>query len=523
MKILIILPDLGSIPNIFSGIASICGSVKAQGHDIKLLHINEALGLEYDLNSILRQIETFKPAIIGFSSSTIHAHIAYEIAQHIKKTSQIPIIFGGPHATVSPEAILNTGFFDFVCVGEGELAFVELLERLENKADVYSVMNIWARQGDQIFKNPLRPLVSQLEMLPYPDYDIFDLKKILKIRNGWFDVISIRGCPYRCSYCQAPRINRLYQEQKATTNGWRIQKWDIDIFISYLESLLHQYSEIKIFSFVDDVFLINKKFVQQFCHQFKEKIFEPYGVKMNVQARIETVTEEILDHLEAAGTKILKFGLESGNEEIRRKVLKKEFSNDLIEKVFHMIHQRTGSLETWAFNMIGIPGETKETVNDTFNLLAKIKPDNVWFSIYYPLPQTDLFDECVENNLIDWVKFDQLSSYREDTPLRLTDFKEGELKKMYRIFNWYLNRSLHPEDTMIRTLINQVEDGDVEWKDSDHFSQFIEKNNTIIRKKYYEQQMDYFDPRWTYISLYNDWKDNTETKRTLKQYLAQQR
>ena len=523
MRILFILTDIGSVPNIFTGIASIASNARVKGHEIKLIHINDDIGFGFDIGRVIEKTETYAPDIIAFSSSTVHAHLVMDLAVHIKKKYDIPIIYGGPHASVSPKKILESGVVDFVCIGEGERAFLEFLDRFENGDDIYSVMNIWSFKDGEILKNPLRPLVKNLSELEFPDYQIFNIDKILELRNGWFDIVNIRGCPYRCSYCQSPRISKMYREQKATTRGWYIQKWGVAEIMHHLELLLDKYPQIKLFNFVDDMFLVDKKYVKNFCKAFREAIFLPHGVGMNIHARLETIDQEILEVLEDSGTRIIKIGLETGNEQLRKKVLRKGFSNEAIKKTFDLIRARNFSMETWVFNMIGIPGETRETLQDTFDLLARIKPDNVWFSIYYPLPQTDLFDECVENNLIDEKKADQLTSYREESSLYLPGFMEDDIGKVYKIFNWYLNRALHPGDSFLKELVDHVESPDFHLHDLERVANYVEYGNTMIRSEYYDAQKEYFDPRWTYISLYNDWGDNTESKKLLKGYLKEKR
>jgi len=173
MKVLLIYPNINSQVGFNFGIVFISAVLKKHGHDTKLINLNEKLAKLPDDKEIQRIIEEYKPQLIGFSAVTTQYQYALKIAKFIKGFCDIPIVCGGIHATMVPEEVIREDCFDYVCVGEGEEAILELAANIEKRVDTTHIANIWAKDNGKVVSNNVRSLPDLAE-LPRKDYEIFD-------------------------------------------------------------------------------------------------------------------------------------------------------------------------------------------------------------------------------------------------------------------------------------------------------------------------------------------------------------
>jgi len=186
VKIHFIYPDVSTYyyPSVHHGLASVSSVLKSRGHLASLYHVKK----EPSRNEILDTIQREHPDIIAFSSVTNQIGYVDIGSKWIKQEFTIPIICGGIHATLYPEEVIGFDGIDMVCRGEGEYPMLELANDLGHT----DIKNLWVKGGGDIIKNPLRPLISSLDDLPYPDYALFDCKSILEDRNGDFAILASR-------------------------------------------------------------------------------------------------------------------------------------------------------------------------------------------------------------------------------------------------------------------------------------------------------------------------------------------
>jgi len=217
MKLLFIQSD----PFAWIGKMSVSAVLKQAGHDCGIL-------IEPAEKDLMRSIKEANPEIIAFSATTGVHTWALEKAREIKRKFNIPILFGGPHATFFPEIIENKNI-DFACIGEAEEAIVELLNALEEEKDTSKIKNIWSKTGEIIHKNPIRPLIQNLDELPFPDRSLYYKRyPFLKNQNSR-DFIFMRGCPYQCSFCYNHSLQKMYKN-----NGKYIRFKNVDKAIEEL-------------------------------------------------------------------------------------------------------------------------------------------------------------------------------------------------------------------------------------------------------------------------------------------------
>lgn len=407
------------------GVLSLIAYLKLKGHFAELFII--------DGRNWLDEVKEYKPDLLGFSVLT-GGHLYVEsCAQEIKqyKRCTIPIIVGGAHPTFFPE-IINNPHIDYICRGEGELAIEELLERIDRNGDLTSIPNIWAKIDDMVFKNDVRPLIEDLNILPEPDRSHYAKYTFLK-SNPHKKIITSRGCPFSCTYCYNSAFKVLYKNK-----GQILRRRSVE---NVLKEILHlqQVGGWKTLEIVDDAFLADRKWFLQFAEEYHNKVNLPYACF----SIVNNIDKEVAEALKRSKCKCVLFGIEAGNERIRRDVYKKRVSNNDILRGAAVLHE--AGIEFLTFNMVGAPFETFTEMEETIHINQKIKTDHPWCSIMQPYPGTEIFDYCVEKGLID--KNAEITSftYFEECILKNSKKRIREIRNIQRLFfilsKWrFLNR-----------------------------------------------------------------------------------
>ena len=387
MKVLLIYPNINSQVGFNFGIVFISAVLKKHGHDTKLINLNEKLAKLPDDKEIQRIIEEYKPQLIGFSAVTTQYQYALKIAKFVKSFCNISIVCGGIHATMVPEEVIREDCFDYVCVGEGEEAVLELAANIEKRVDTKHIANIWAKDNGKVVSNNVRSLPDLAE-LPRKDYEIFDFQKMIDTEGGWVRLMTSRGCPFKCTYCFNHSIVERYKDEtgSSTKDLNYIRRHAVDEVIDEINYLLENYKNITTFIFDDDIFTSNKTYLKEFCEKYKKAVKVPFVANAHIRAFDDDRARLLKD----AGCMIIKFGLESGSERIRREILKRPMTNDDIIRAFESAHKH--NLHTSAFVMFGLPYETKEEILETVKLLSIIKPGRFRWSIFYPFPRTEAYE-----------------------------------------------------------------------------------------------------------------------------------
>jgi len=453
MRVLFIYPNLYAQIGFNYGIAFLSAILKKKGHTTSLLNINEKMGYPLDLDRIRKDIEKYNPGIVGISAVTNQFQYALEIAQMIKRYFTIPIVCGGIHATITPEEVLNSGYFDYLCVGEGEHALLELVEKLEKGEDTSSIANIWLRQNGKIIKNKVRSFVD-LNSLPAKDYTIFNFQQMIDAKNGWVGIMSSRGCPFKCSYCFNHQMVNIYKtDLKVPMKKLQyIRHHHAERMIEELSTLLNDYKNIRMFILDDDLFTLNKEYLSAFCKEYKKHINKPFVVN----GHIKFFDDERAHILKEARCEIVKFGLESGSERIRKEVLYRPMKDREIIKAFEIAHKH--DLHTSAFVIFGLPYETREDLLMTIKLLAHIKPGRFRWSIFFPYINTAAYEISKEGGFIDFEKMRSLSNFTEESCLNFGERHNLWIKKLQKVLPWYVNAYTdYACSSLYRPLIQEVE------------------------------------------------------------------
>lgn len=325
--------------------------------------------------------------ILAFSTMTGTQQWAIKVATEIKKERNVLTVFGGPHPTYFPEMIENPAV-DVVCIGEGEYPMLDIADSIDKGQDISQIPNLWIKKNGKIYKNEIRPLIEDLDSLPFPDRELYYKYLFLK-KNPFKAFIAGRGCPYKCSFCFNPKLQEIYKGK-----GRYIRFRSPNNIISEIKKVNDTYG-LKTVFFFDDIFLLDKKWLRDFTLLYKKEGLPNFAC----DSRADILDEEIISLIKEAGCFCVRFGIEAGNEEIRNKILKKNITNDQIINVSRTL-KRYG-LKFLTYNMVGIPGETIEDAFQTVELNIKIKTNFPRCSILTPYPGTEITKKAEEDGLLE--------------------------------------------------------------------------------------------------------------------------
>ena len=456
MKVLFIYPQLYAQVGFNYGVAFLSAVLKSHGHQTTLLDINERMGFDLDLDRIRREIESFSPDLIGFSLVTNQFPVGLQIARSIRSYWKSPLIAGGVHVTMDPRGVLESGAFDYACVGEGEEAMLELVERLVREEDTTHIENIWVSRNGEIVENPVRPF-PDLKTLPQKDYEVFDYQRFLDVNDGWVRLMTSRGCPFQCTYCFNHQIVERYKKDLGVSVSrlHYLRHHPVEQVMDELRYLQDNYRGISTIIFDDDLFTIDRKYILSFCKAYREVSTFPFVCN----AHVKVFDQEVAVALKEAGCKMVKFGIESGSERVRREVMNRRMNNEEIIRAFEVCHGE--GLESSAFVMFGLPSETREEMMMTLDLLAGIQPQRVRWAVFFPYIGTRAFEMSREQGLINEEKMEALRNFTEESCLELGPELNLFVNRLTKVYPWYINAlSSNTVNYLYRDLLQSVEQAD---------------------------------------------------------------
>ncbi len=438
MKILLVYPNIVESPkDISTGLAILSALCKREGYEVELIDST----FKISDREILKKTENFNPDLVLITTATNDFDHSIHIATLIKKKFEKLILVGGYHPTIAPEEAISKDCFDIVCIGEGEEALLELLKSLKKGKSRTNIKNLWFKKKEKgeikIIKNPLRPLIQNLDSLPFPDREIFDYKTYLEWNHGTATFISTRGCPFKCSYCINHLLSKKYEQK-----GKYVRFRSIDNLFQEIKEVLKKYP-VKNIEFYDDTFSLDEKRMHEFCKRYPKEI----GIPFNINVRVNAIKSEFFKLLKKAGCVRVSIGIESGDSYIRNKILKRNMTDEQILSVFDQA--KKAGLRTYSFNMVGIPFENKKSIRKTILLNRKCKPDYIGVSIFNAFKGTEIYELCRKNK---WLKKTYSRSYFQESNINHPNFKISELKKIRNSFGFKVFLSYNPLRAMIDLL-----------------------------------------------------------------------
>lgn len=363
------------------GIMYISSILKYYGHECDVF----IAGLEKD---VVRSVYDAQPDLVGFSCITGFHNWVEKMAINIKSVlNKIPIIVGGPHPTYFPEMINSEGI-DIICIGEGEDAIIELAERIQRGEDYSNIKNLWVKKDGEVKKNPIGPLIEDLDSLPFPDHKIYH-KYPYFMKSTEVPVSISRGCPYGCYFCYNAAKKRLYASSKKYVR-WR----SVEKVIAELQMLKKEYPHMKSVIISDDIIGFNKTWITEFSKEYREKINLPFFASI----RADIADEYTITKLKEANCFCLSIGVETGNEDMRRNILGKNIKNSTLIEAGKLIKGAGIKLRT--SNMFFLPSETIGDAFETVKINILMKTDYPWAYILQPYPKTRVYEYAMENKFL---------------------------------------------------------------------------------------------------------------------------
>jgi radical SAM superfamily enzyme YgiQ (UPF0313 family) len=446
MKVCLVYPDIGGVEHygarkFYHGLGYISSVLKSAGHETTLLYLQT----EPTAEAFLQQISSLAPSVVAFSATTHQFPYVAKYARWIKEA--MPAVWtmvGGAHPTLVPEEVMSEPGVDVVCVGEGEYPVLDWVSALQEGKDVTHIQNLWLRQGEDLVRNPLRPLIANLDELPFADRDLFGFDQILARNDGWVDMMAGRGCPYGCSYCCNPSLRDRFRGL-----GRYVRFRSVENVLSEIGFLTNHYV-VKTLNFQDDVFTLDRDWTLQFCQAYRQQFSFPFWINTRVE-RIND--EEMVAALARAGCRGVRIGIESGNESLRAEILKRRMSNDEIRQAFALANKH--GLNVYTCNMLGVPGETAAMIEQTIALNRELEPADLQFSVFYPYPMTELYDLCVRKGYL--LEGESLPSYYgRKSILHSPTLTAEELGEEYDRFQQLKDELRMKKDSPLRYRVYQV-------------------------------------------------------------------
>jgi radical SAM superfamily enzyme YgiQ (UPF0313 family) len=407
---------------------------------------------EIDHEKLKADLASFEPTLIGVGSMTPTIESALKSARVAKEACpDAKVVIGGPHATfMDRETLAEEPATDIVVRGEGEETLLEIVKQLPSLPKLEDVKGITFRKNGQIIRTPDRPFIQNLDALPRPAYKYIPIDKYRIMGKRLLPIMTSRGCPFQCSFCVASQMFGAGFRGRSPKN-----------VLDELEWLRDEYGAEGI-AFQDDTLTFNRKRILDICNGIIDrKIHLPWGCG----TRADVVTEEILDKMQKAHCNEVCFGVESGCQEIRD-ALKKKVSTEQIENAIKWA--KAAGIFVTVSVILGYPGETKETLQQTLDFVRRVEPDDVWLCHATPYPGTEL-RALVESNgwkmSEDWTLYNTMHPIFEDPLLpaeEIAEMRKTFYDKFYspryvlrQAVKGYLKGNLYSK-IMARTAVNYL-------------------------------------------------------------------
>lgn len=363
-------------------LATLAATAKSGGHEVEILDL---LVSNSPMEELKEKLAKFDPDVVGITFTTPKFKQMRLIADVVKEhDGNIKVIVGGPHASADPQGTLATPSVDVVVVGEGDYTLVDLLSQ---DKDLSTIGGIYFKNGKEVYQTQKRNPINNLDDLPYPAWEFFDINKYYvpypySRRNPVGSIETSRGCPFACVYCNKLIFGRKFRYKS------------VQRVVDEMECMQNiGFRELHV---QDDGFSTDLGHAKAVCDEIKRRKLDilwnlPNGI------RVDRVDKELMEKLYESGCYRVTFGVESGDPVVLKEINKK-INLDQVKLAFKWA--REAGLETHAAFMLGLPGQTEESIQKTIDFAKKLDPDYAKFNITIPLPGTVLYNSWKENNYI---------------------------------------------------------------------------------------------------------------------------
>jgi len=410
MKVLLVYPRWNyptfGEPQEPLGIIYIGAALKYAGHKVTMVDLTVE-----DIEELDRAIPDAD--MVGMSSSTALYGRACMVLDRIKeRRPDLPVILGGPHATVMPEEAISRGF-DAAVIGEGEHAVVEIAEAIQDGRPLHEIPAVYGMKGGTPERGPVREFESDIDVFKDPDRSLIHYDRYFEKSLKHVGMMASRGCPWNCLFCK-PMQDKLF--------GRKIRRRSIERLTAEMASIAESL-HTRAFIYRDDTFALAG---EKWFHEF-EKALSFAGlsdVRFSAQSRVDQVKRPLIESMIRCGLEGLAFGVESGSQKVLdfyRKGIKVEQTIAAFDLCREM------GIGTHAFIMLGAPVETKEDLDATVKLVERIRPNSVSVSVTTPAPGTDLYDIVYSSGAYNIVSPEDSDYHYNTRPIKLSELTAKDI------------------------------------------------------------------------------------------------
>lgn len=391
-----------------NGLRSISSFLRLNGHETIMVFfakyelyiqmnykIFEKLNIQQDLLKIFKDCD-----LIGVSCFTFNSYETRHIINLLRPLN-IPIVWGGTHVNLCPEDALK--YNDIICLGQGEHALLDFINRIEKNLDIYNTPNFWFKKNGKIIKNHLRPFID-INDLPAPDYsfknhylfDGFKFSKFDPTFHQYIHMYTIFGCPHNCTFCATRPLQKLFNN-----GSTKIHKKSTDKIINDLKEIRKTLSHVRYILFDDETFSVRTiKELKYFSKQYKKHINLPFTAYISPW----TITPEKMEILIEAGMSCFEMGIQTGSEKINREIYRRNYDLDyIIDLVRGIYNKYKNKLNSPPFYdlLIDNPYEPPEETLKTFYLIRKLPtPCIICICSLFLYPKTELYKKAHKDGFI---------------------------------------------------------------------------------------------------------------------------
>ncbi|MDD5454379.1 MAG: radical SAM protein [Candidatus Ratteibacteria bacterium] len=430
------------------GLLYIAAFLRKEGLSVSILDA-ESLGL--DTETTIHSIAKQNPDILGITATTLSIISAIAVAQKIKTIiPHIRVFMGGPHVTAMPrETMESFQDIDGCVLGDGEISFARIIHNINNGLEIGQDIDglVW-RKGNEILINPKKEHLKDLDILPFPAWDLlkgfpeyyrppFHSYKRLPVAN----IITTRGCPFACSFCDR------------SVFGNKVYSHSVEYIMEMVEHLIKDFG-IREISIKDDTFLLSPERVVNFCRQLRKKRLD---IVWSCNSRVNLVNDIILKEMKSARCWMISYGIESGSPQMLRKMAKGITKKEILDA---LRLTRKHGIVSKGFFMLGVPGETVETLKQTQSFINELPLDELNINFFTPFPGTRLFREVIEEGFNpDFSRMNMLEPVYIPKGLTEKDLRRYQKRMIYSfylklskigLYLWRASKDFHEFKRLLR-------------------------------------------------------------------------
>jgi len=403
------------------GLSYVAAALEKAGFQVQVL---DNYLLKKPINEVKQMVKSLNPEIVGITCSSATYHKCVETAAAIKETvPTCKVVVGGWHPSYVPDSMLQHPEIDYVVMGEGERAMVELatyITKGEKGIVLGAIAGVAYKRGGKILKNTPK-FISNLDEIPFPARHLLPMhlyeRKMEFLGVEPVDIMSIiRGCPFNCAFCET---RKMWGPACRFFSPCRV--------VEEIKFMIDKYGSKGIY-FINDNFTIRKKETIELCDLMKK---EKLDIQWICDTRADMISRELLVKMREAGCKTIWFGVESGSPRILERI-NKHITLEQTEQAFKMC--RKEGIQIACSFILGVPTETIQDMEATLKFAKKLNPDLCQFNIFIAYPDSSLYEEILQSN-----SYDKLDDFLLAAKTEEFDFKK--LVEIQRRFHKEFHRS----------------------------------------------------------------------------------